>query len=159
MVGSPIRRARMASRIARATGETEKLKPTPKGSKSVVSSLPPPTPKPARVEPSADVGDVIGQLTASDLANPEINRLFESLRVQSLLFAQQVMEMQLDPDDRNFPKILAVKQQIAASVLTATVRTRPGDLREREDDGIGALLAEVRSADTAPRVTRDDLLN
>ena len=56
------------------------------------------------------------------------------------------MDMDLDPDERTFSKILGVKQQAAAAILNASVRTDGGSLRRAGGDKIGALLAEVRSS-------------
>jgi hypothetical protein len=62
----------------------------------------------------------------------------------SLAFARQVMEMKLDPEHKNFPKVLSVKQAIAQSMLTATARVRDGLLKPREDDGMDEVLRRIR---------------
>jgi hypothetical protein len=90
-----------------------------------------------------------------------MNDIFLELRKEAMRFALEIMKMELDPDERGFSKLLGVKQQIVTSVLTATVRTRPGDLRDREDDGVGALLKRLKQGesltDTEPAA--EDLLN
>lgn len=57
------------------------------------------------------------------------------------------MELPLDPNDKNFPKVLSTKQSVMASVLTASVRVNDGALRKKNLDRIGELLEEVRRAD------------
>jgi hypothetical protein len=69
---------------------------------------------------------------------------FEALLGMSLAFARQVMEMKLDPEHKNFPKVLSVKQAIAQSMLTATARVRDGLLKPREDDGMDEVLRRIR---------------
>jgi hypothetical protein len=64
----------------------------------------------------------------------------------SLTFAKEVMALPLDPDDKNFPKILGTKQAVAASILTASVRVNDGALRAKNEDRIAALLAEVKAS-------------
>lgn len=46
------------------------------------------------------------------------------------------MNLELDPLDKNFPKVLSSKNAVMSSVLTATVRVNDGDLRRKTDDGI-----------------------
>lgn len=86
---------------------------------------------------------LLGGLTADDL-DAESSVEFEALRRLGFAFAREVMELPLSPTDKNFAKILAVKLAITQTVFTATTRVRPGDLREQDDDGVGALLEEVR---------------
>lgn len=59
------------------------------------------------------------------------------------------MDLPLDPNDKNFPKVLSVKKEVMASVLTASVRVNDGALRKRNNDRIGALLEEMRAEDAA----------
>lgn len=47
-------------------------------------------------------------------------------------------------DDKNFVRILGLKQQVMSSVMVATVRTRSGDLRDRDDDGVDGFLKRLR---------------
>lgn len=54
------------------------------------------------------------------------------------------MALPLNPNDKNFPKILAIKQAVSSSILTATARVRAGDLRPTNDDGLSALLDQVK---------------
>jgi len=55
--------------------------------------------------------------------------------------------LKLDENDKNFPKILSVKKEVMASVLTASVRMNDGSLRKKNNDRIAALLDEVKRAD------------
>lgn len=72
-------------------------------------------------------------------------------------FAKQVMELPLNPSDKDFVKLLRIKQSIAASVLTATVRVRAADIREEDDDGVDSLLAQVRSLEADEPASEDSL--
>jgi hypothetical protein len=66
------------------------------------------------------------------------------------------MALPLDINHKHFAKILSAKQAIATALLTATVRVRPGDLRDKDDDGVGALLAAVKAAGGALAETDED---
>lgn len=57
------------------------------------------------------------------------------------------MDLPLDPADKNFAKVLSVKKEVMASVLTASVRVNDTSLRRKNNDKIGMLLEEVRAAD------------
>lgn len=56
-----------------------------------------------------------------------------------------------DSDDKNFAKVLATKQAVAQSILTATVRVNDGQLRKKSNDKVQSLLDELRAAEA----TRD----
>lgn len=168
MVGQPIKRARIAAQIAAEGGVAPerpvyaKRKPgRPKGSTNkpgpVVSSLPP---KP--VQAIVDTVDAnFGAALAAAAGGTDMNSIFEELRTEAMKFALWVMKLEIDPDERSFNKLLGVKQQITTAVLTATTRVRPGDLRERDDDGLGALLDKLKSGDslTDAEPSAADLLN
>lgn len=89
---------------------------------------------------------ILGGIRADEL-DVESQAQFDALRRLAFAFAQEVMELPLNPGDKNFAKILSVKQAIATALLTATVRVRPGDLRDKDDDGVANLLDEVRAAE------------
>ena len=55
--------------------------------------------------------------------------------------------MKLDPDDKNFPKVLSTKTAVMSSVLTATTRVNDGALRRKNNDRIGQLLEEISRPD------------
>lgn len=63
----------------------------------------------------------------------------------SLAFAKQIMEMKLDPDDKNFPRVLAAKQSVASSIMTAAVRTKNDELNTRSTDKVAQLLEEIEA--------------
>ena len=120
-----------------------------------------PMQKPA-VRPATAIPDVLdaqfgAALAAAAEGGSDMNLIFEELRKEAMRFALEVMRMELDPDERSFNKLMSVKQQITTAVLTATTRVRPGDLREREDDGMGKLLAQLRGGPGV--VTEADLLD
>ena len=171
MAGRPITRARIAAQVAAQGGvplppaKEQRRKPgRPKGSTNraarVVSDLPP--------KPAAQIVDTVdasfGEALASAAAaapGTDMNAIFEELRKECMRFSLEVMRMHLDPDERSFNKLLGVKQQITTAVLTATTRVRPGDLRERDDDGLGALLDKLKAGEglTIAEPTPEDLLN
>jgi hypothetical protein len=62
-----------------------------------------------------------------------------------------------DVDHRNFGKVLAVKQSVAASLLTVTARVNGGRLRPSNDDGLADLLAHLNGGQR--EVTLDDVMN
>jgi len=64
-----------------------------------------------------------------------------------LAHAQAVLEMALDPNDKNFPKVLSTKTAVMSSVLTATTRVNDGALRRKNNDRIGQLLEEMNRPD------------
>lgn len=72
----------------------------------------------------------------------------------SLAFAEEVMGLELNPDHKNFAKVLSVKQSIASSLLTVTARVNGGTLRRTNDDGLAALLARLNGA---PELTAEDV--
>lgn len=61
----------------------------------------------------------------------------------SLAFFRQVMALPLNPKDRNFGKVLGVKQQAAQAVMTIMARVDAGRLRDTPDDGLADLLAQL----------------
>lgn len=161
MVGRPKRNALIAAQLAQA-GHLQPVDRTraPKAPK-VVTSVPPKTVPIVRREPvDTDLAQLLAAAPAID-ANSPINELFEQLRIESFRFALQVMRMELDPDERGFAKLIGTKQQIMTSILTATGRIRPGDLRQADDDGVGQLLAALRSGEelTDEGPTAEDLFN
>lgn len=48
-------------------------------------------------------------------------------------------------DDKNFGKILAIKQSVAQGILTASVRVRQDSLRPAQADHMAGILAEVKA--------------
>ena len=55
------------------------------------------------------------------------------------------MEMPLDPESRNFAKVLGTKQAIASSILTATARTRQDQLQRTGVDEVAQLLEQLKA--------------
>lgn len=62
--------------------------------------------------------------------------------------ALEILRIKLQPDDRNFAKLLSVQATITGQILSATARLRGGDLKDDVGDPVEAFLAEVREADT-----------
>ena len=88
--------------------------------------------------------------------------------------AKAVMQMELNPEHKNFARLMSAKQSVLASVFTATARVREGLLRPSSDDGLDDILARIKGADVAQDirtpisgadgvavalVTADDLFN
>ena len=61
------------------------------------------------------------------------------------------MEMEIDPDHRNFQRILSAKQQITQSIFTATVRVDAAGMRKQTNDRLGEILALVKAERAAPK--------
>jgi hypothetical protein len=115
---------------------------------------------PVAVVPTAAPDDralelVLRGVTGDEL-DEESSAQFDELRAMSFGFAREMMALPLDINHKHFSKILSVKQAIATALLTATVRVRPGDLRDKDDDGVGALLAAVKAAGGALAETDED---
>lgn len=62
-------------------------------------------------------------------------------------FVEDVMDMPMPKtDDKNFGKVLQIKQQVSQSLLTVTTRVQAGLLRPTEDDGMAEVFAAMRAA-------------
>jgi len=173
MVGRPRARARREAALLTAGVEPagfqddRPMKKPPnrdRGFAKVAAERAPPVGLPGGtpVRVASDDGDfaaILGGFSADDLIG-ESNAEFEALRQLSFQFAREIMELPLNPSDKHFAKLLQVKTVITQAVFTATTRVRPGDLREKDDDGVGALLAEIRAADgetDEPVETEDEM--
>lgn len=63
-------------------------------------------------------------------------------------FVRDVMEMPVPrADDKTFGKVLQIKQQVAQSLMTTTVRVRDGLLRPAADDGFAKVQAAIAAAE------------
>lgn len=59
-------------------------------------------------------------------------------------FVEDIMDMPMPKaEDKNFGKVLQIKQQVAQSLLTTTVRVRDSLLRPTSDDGFAAVRAAI----------------
>jgi hypothetical protein len=58
----------------------------------------------------------------------------------SLEYAERMMEMPLDPDHKQFARLVGIKQQVMQSVFQVMARVRSGDIRPTGDDGLSDLL-------------------
>lgn len=182
MAGQPKNRARIAMMVARSGGEI-----TPAKAKAYIRNglgskvlaelsrgiddpvqteartshmLKPRTPsKAGAMKATNDLDGIVSAITGAADAG-DTNRVFQELREEAMKFALELMRMPLDPDERSFSKMLSVKQAITQAVLTATARVRPGDLRDRDDDGVGALLDAVKREGQPERVlTAEEMLD
>ncbi len=62
------------------------------------------------------------------------------------------MNLPIPPaEDKNFGKVLAVKQAMAQSIFTTTARVRDSLLRPNEDDGFEAVKEALRRAENDDR--------
>lgn len=63
-------------------------------------------------------------------------------------FVRDVMEMPIpEPGDKTFGKVLQIKQQVAQSLMTTTVRVRDNLLRPPADDGFDKVKAAIAAAE------------
>ena len=94
------------------------------------------------------------------LADPVADE-FEQLVKLSLKYVRDILELELNPEHKNFLRVLSAKQAASSSVLTATARVRDGLLRPVNDDGVEALLRRVKGTEkeAAVLVTAEDLFN
>ncbi len=102
--------------------------------------------EPAIVEP--DEGEAIVSLPPdSVISKAAANQAeaFEQLLKLSMAHSISIMKMKLPPaEDKNFGPLLRIKQQIAASVLTAVVRVDSSPLRNDGGDQMEVLLADLK---------------
>lgn len=68
----------------------------------------------------------------------------------SMDFAEYIMRLEVDVNHKQFARVLAIKQSVSSSILTATARVRAGLLRPTNDDGLAAVLAEISRNDDSP---------
>jgi hypothetical protein len=61
--------------------------------------------------------------------------------------AKAVMAMELNPEHKNFARLMSAKQSVLASVFTATARVRDGLLRPSNDDGLDDILARIKGGE------------
>jgi len=54
--------------------------------------------------------------------------------------------MELDPDHRNFARVLAAKQAMATSVFSASVRVDAASMRKQTNDRLGEIIDLVKQA-------------
>ena len=54
------------------------------------------------------------------------------------------MDLELDPEDKNFPRVLAAKQAMASSIFTASVRVDANSMRQQGGDRLGELIDRVK---------------
>lgn len=58
--------------------------------------------------------------------------------------AEKILALDLDEFDPNFAKIVARKQAVIASILSASVRVTSSRLRGKEEDKMGDIIAAIR---------------
>lgn len=171
MAGRPRRQAALLASQARdnlALGlpqvPPERKLPTSKP----LPDAPPKVHRPAEDDLGAGLAAVM--LTAAERrGETRIADQFEALLTSTMAFAEEVMSMKLDPQDKNFAKVLSVKQSIASSILTATARTREGLLRPEQSDGMDVVFDAIRAegggdlrrvpANDAPDISAEDVLS
>ncbi len=172
MAGRPRARARLAALQAQQSISAPEV-PAPAPTAAVAQPAPAAPVRPERAAPPArDSGSEQGPgLTvlaagyrsafedaaaadtgqgASDGSTALAEQKFQRLLGLSFDFAEEVMALVLDPADKNFAKVLATKQAVASSILTATARVRAGDLRPKNEDGISAFLQRLKAGEPEP---------
>lgn len=55
------------------------------------------------------------------------------------------MALELDPDHKHFLRVLAAKQAMASSIMTASVRVDASGLRKQTNDRLGELIDLVKA--------------
>jgi hypothetical protein len=65
----------------------------------------------------------------------------------ALAVAKGILAMPIPAtDDKNFGKVLQLKQQVAQSIFTTTARVRDQLLRPAQDDGFSKVQAAIKKA-------------
>lgn len=70
---------------------------------------------------------------------------FQELLGLSLTSALEVMNLKLDPEDKNFAKLLSTKQSIMSSVFSTTARIDAALMRRQETDEMDAVLLALEA--------------
>lgn len=98
-------------------------------------------------------------IDAADVLAGDNRDLFKQLLDLSMSRSLDIMRLTLDPDDKNFPKLLASQESIARSIFSITARINDTELRKQQNDRIGALLAKVRDGTATETVSAEQLLS
>ena len=69
-----------------------------------------------------------------------------ALLALSFVHAKDILNMELDPDHRNFSRVLAAKQAMATSVFSASVRVDAASMRKQTNDRLGEIIDLVKQA-------------
>lgn len=172
MAGRPRARARLAALQAQQSISAPEV-PAPAPTAAVAQPAPAAPVRPERAAPPArdsgnDQGSGLAVLaagyrsafesTAAGDPGPGLRdgsavlaeQKFQRLLGLSFDFAEEVMALVLDPADKNFAKVLATKQAVASSILTATARVRAGDLRPKNEDGLSDFLRQLKDGEPDP---------
>lgn len=75
------------------------------------------------------------------------NDQFKKLLGQALKFAEYIMDLQVDPTDRNFARVLSIKQSVATAIMSVQARIHASGLRPQEDDGTAELLRQLKAGE------------
>lgn len=54
------------------------------------------------------------------------------------------MDLELDPEDKHFARILSAKQAVSSSMFTASVRVDSSSLRKQTNDKLGEILNLIK---------------
>lgn len=105
---------------------------------------PPPPPPPVPYAPLAVLEQTVLAAAEKGVApafSETNSAAFQELLGLSLSSALEVMKLTLDPDDKNFAKLLSTKQSIMSSVFSTTARIDAALMRRQETDEMDAVLA------------------
>lgn len=147
MAGRPLTRARRAAEAAaKAAGMTlVPATPQPAPTTTIWNGAAPRSSAPPRAAPKPESPISGGGIrnAADNLGKPEE---FDKLTGLCLSKAIEIMELELDPDHREFGRLLSLQSSITSSVFSVTSRINNEALRRAPTDKIGGLLDELKAA-------------
>lgn len=109
-------------------------------------SVRPPPPPPAPFAPLAVLEKTVLAAAEQGVApafSDSNSAAFQELLGLSLKSALEVMNLELDPTDKNFAKLLSTKQSIMSSVFSTTARIDAALMRRQETDEMDAVLGDL----------------
>ena len=84
--------------------------------------------------------------SAATISDPITDdKRFEELRVLGLDRALEIMRLRIEPDHKQFARLIGIQAQIIQTVMTATVRVDQGSLRPKSDDRYARMLADAQA--------------
>lgn len=60
------------------------------------------------------------------------------------MFAKQVMDMEMNPEDANFIRVMVAKQQVMSSMMTAAMRVDSSAMKKKAGDKLGSILDDLK---------------
>jgi hypothetical protein len=103
------------------------------------------------VKPAPGPAERASAATLSEAVTDD--KRFEELRELGLDRALEIIKLRIDPDHKQFARLIGIQAQIIQTVMTATVRVDQGSLRPKSEDRYSRMLADAK--DQARRLGRE----